>query len=58
MPVGGNDYADGWYSHDEVPAGEQDLDMKHFGVSRDEHKLIPYILQARAHPLSTNVQAE
>ena len=47
VPVGGNDYADGWYSHDEMPPGEQDLEMKHFSVARDEKKLIPYIKEAQ-----------
>ena len=48
VPVGGNDYADGWYSLDEMPPGMQDLEMKHFSVARDEKKLIPYILAARS----------
>lgn len=47
VPVGGNDYADGWYSLDEMPPGMQDLEMKHFSVARDEKKLIPYILAAQ-----------
>jgi O-glycosyl hydrolase len=47
VPVGGNDYADGWYSHDEMPPGQQDLEMKHFSVSRDEKKLSPYIVAAQ-----------
>ena len=47
VPVGANDYADGWYSHDEMPDGEQDLTMQHFSVSRDEQRLIPYIQQAQ-----------
>lgn len=47
VPVGGNDYADGWYSHDEMPAGEQDLTMKRFSVARDEKKIILYIQEAQ-----------
>jgi glucosylceramidase len=47
VPVGANDYADGWYSHDEMPQGQQDLDMTHFAVTRDESRIIPYIQAAQ-----------
>ena len=43
-PVGANDFADHWYSYDEV---EGDYDMEHFSVERDEETLIPYIHRAQ-----------
>jgi glucosylceramidase len=47
VPVGANDYADGWYSHDEMPAGQQDMSLAHFAIARDEAKLVPYIQSAQ-----------
>lgn len=44
-PVGANDFADHWYSYDEV---EGDYELKHFSVERDEQVLIPYIHAAQA----------
>jgi O-glycosyl hydrolase len=43
VPVGANDYADGWYSFDEMPLDQQDLTMSHFNIARDEQRIIPYI---------------
>ena len=43
-PVGANDFADHWYSYDEV---DGDYDMEHFSVERDEETLIPYIHRAQ-----------
>lgn len=43
-PVGANDFADHWYSYDEV---EGDYELKHFSVERDEQVLIPYIHAAQ-----------
>ena len=45
--MGANDYAVGWYSHDEMPAGEQDLTLQHFTIDRDEQRLLPYITAAQ-----------
>jgi glucosylceramidase len=47
VPVGANDYADGWYSHDEMPAGQTDMSLAKFAVTRDEGKIIPYIQSAQ-----------
>lgn len=44
MPIGANDYALDWYSHNEH-AG--DLEMKHFSIERDRQRLIPYIKAAQ-----------
>lgn len=43
-PVGANDFADHWYSYDEV---EGDYELNHFSVERDEQVLIPYIHAAQ-----------
>jgi len=47
VPVGANDYADGWYSHDEMEVGQQDMSLSHFAITRDESKLVPYIKSAQ-----------
>jgi glucosylceramidase len=44
VPVGANDYALEWYSHNEY-AG--DLAMKHFSIARDQRYLIPYVLRCQ-----------
>ena len=50
VPIGASDYADGWYSHDELPAGEtEDLAQERFSIARDEGVLLPYILAASRH---------
>jgi len=43
MPIGANDYALDWYSHDETPG---DYDMSEFNIDRDKKYLIPYIKSA------------
>jgi glucosylceramidase len=44
MPIGANDYAVDWYSHNEVP---DDYGMDSFSIRRDELRLIPYINRAQ-----------
>jgi glucosylceramidase len=44
MPIGANDYAVDWYSHNETP---QDFTMEHFNIDRDRKRLIPYIKEAQ-----------
>ena len=44
MPLGANDYAVDWYSHNEV-AG--DFEMRNFSIARDRERLIPYIKKAQ-----------
>lgn len=44
MPIGANDYATSWYSHNET-AG--DFTMEQFSIERDHHALIPFIKAAR-----------
>jgi glucosylceramidase len=43
VPIGANDYAVEWYSHNETP---MDLSMEHFSIERDQQRLIPYIRKA------------
>lgn len=43
LPIGASDYAESWYSHNEV---ENDFDMEQFSIERDKEKLIPYIKEA------------
>ncbi|MGE5394554.1 MAG: glycoside hydrolase family 30 protein [Candidatus Saccharibacteria bacterium] len=45
MPIGANDYAVNWYSHDETP---EDYEMKNFSLERDKQRLIPYIKMAQS----------
>jgi glucosylceramidase len=40
VPIGANDYALDWYSHNEH---DGDLEMAHFSIARDRRYLIPYI---------------
>lgn len=44
MPIGANDYARNFYSHNYV---EDDFAMKHFNIDRDRTALVPYIKMAR-----------
>jgi glucosylceramidase len=44
MPMGANDYAIDWYSHNETV---DDFQMHNFSIERDEKRLIPYILKAK-----------
>ncbi len=44
MPIGANDYAVNWYSHNET---EGDFAMENFSIDRDKERLIPYIKEAQ-----------
>jgi len=44
MPIGANDYAVDWYSHNETA---EDFEMKNFSLERDKKRLIPYIKTAQ-----------
>jgi glucosylceramidase len=44
MPIGANDYAVDWYSHNET---EGDFEMANFSIDRDKKRLIPYIKEAQ-----------
>lgn len=44
MPIGANDYAVDWYSHNEIPG---DYLMENFSIDRDRQRLIPYIQAAK-----------
>ncbi|WP_405296844.1 glycoside hydrolase family 30 protein [Algibacter sp. Ld11] len=44
MPIGANDYAVDWYSHNET---EGDFAMENFSIDRDKKRLIPYIQEAQ-----------
>ncbi|MDO7907984.1 glycoside hydrolase family 30 protein [Paenibacillus sp. JX-17] len=46
LPIGASDYAESWYSHNEV---DGDLEMEHFSIERDFKYLIPYIKEALAY---------
>jgi len=43
VPIGANDYAAEWYSHDEH---EDDFNMEHFSIERDRKYLLPFIKAA------------
>jgi glycoside hydrolase family 30, candidate beta-glycosidase len=42
---GANDYAESWYSCDEV---QGDLELKYFNIERDHKRIIPFIKEAQA----------
>ena len=44
IPIGADDYADIWYSHDE---NDGDYGMEKFSIERDEKYLLPYIREAQ-----------
>lgn len=44
MPIGANDYAVDWYSHNET---SEDFSMDNFSIDRDKKRLIPYIKEAQ-----------
>ena len=44
MPIGANDYAVDWYSHNET---DGDFAMENFSIDRDKKRLIPYIKEAQ-----------
>ncbi len=46
MPMGANDYAVNWYSHNEVA---DDFEMQHFSIQRDRQRLLPYIKKAQSY---------
>jgi len=45
MPIGANDYAVNWYSHNETHG---DFAMENFSIDRDFQRLIPYIKSAKS----------
>lgn len=45
MPIGANDYAVDWYSHNETA---DDFEMTNFSLERDQKRLIPYIKAAQS----------
>ncbi len=45
LPIGGNDFATGWYSHNETPG---DFEMSKFSIARDETYIIPLLKAAKA----------
>ncbi|MCG9793143.1 glycoside hydrolase family 30 protein [Flavobacterium algicola] len=44
MPIGANDYAVDWYSHNETA---DDFKMANFSIERDKKRLVPYIKAAQ-----------
>lgn len=51
MPMGANDYAVDWYSHNET---DGDFAMENFSINRDKNRLIPYIKEA--HKINPDVE--
>ncbi len=43
LPIGANDYAKSWYSHNEH---EGDFAMEHFSIARDHEYILPYLKEA------------
>jgi glucosylceramidase len=45
IPIGANDYALDWYSHDETPG---DFTMSKFSIARDEKLIVPFLKAVQA----------
>ncbi len=54
MPIGANDYAVDWYSHNETA---EDYEMTNFNLNRDKQRLIPYIKLAQTYNPAIKVWA-
>lgn len=48
QPMGASDFALEDRSYDDVPAGEQDFDLKHFSIEKDRAYIIPLLKEALA----------
>jgi glucosylceramidase len=46
IPIGANDFSLDWYSYDEAP---DDFALKHFSISSDLERLVPFIKSALKH---------
>ncbi|GAB2025209.1 glycoside hydrolase family 30 protein [Lactovum odontotermitis] len=44
LPIGASDYADSWYSYDEVA---DDFELNHFSIERDMKWIVPYVREAQ-----------
>jgi glucosylceramidase len=47
QPIGSSDFARNIYSFDDVPAGEDDFELKHFSIDHDKEDIIPLLKKAR-----------
>ncbi|CAM3598210.1 glycoside hydrolase family 30 protein [Marinicrinis lubricantis] len=45
-PMGASDYARDFYSYDDLPNGETDLELKRFSIAHDEEDVIPLLKEA------------
>ncbi len=54
MPIGANDYAVDWYSHNETI---DDFEMANFSIDRDKQRLIPYINKAKTYDPNIKIWA-
>jgi glucosylceramidase len=54
IPVGANDYALDWYSHNETPG---DFEMAAFNIDQDKEYILPYIRSARKYVPGLNIWA-
>ncbi|MEK3732604.1 MULTISPECIES: glycoside hydrolase family 30 protein [Paenibacillus] len=45
-PMGASDYARDFYSYNDLPAGETDLELKQFSIEHDEADIIPLLQEA------------
>lgn len=48
IPLGASDYALSRYTLDDTPNNQEDPEMEHFSIARDQMALIPYIKAAQA----------
>lgn len=45
-PMGASDYARDFYSYNDMPNGETDVELKHFSIAHDEEDIVPLLQEA------------
>ncbi|MFC7682132.1 glycoside hydrolase family 30 beta sandwich domain-containing protein [Paenibacillus sp. GCM10028914] len=46
QPMGASDYARNFYSYNDMPEDQSDIELKHFSISHDEEDIIPLLQEA------------
>ncbi len=48
QPCGVTDFAVEWYTYDDMPEGQTDINLEHFSIERDKNYIIPNLKRAQA----------
>ena len=46
QPMGASDYARDFYSYNDMPEGETDVELEQFSIAHDEEDIIPLLQEA------------